>query len=520
MLLLIALATALIAPGGTPGANGPIFNDCPPQLQRARCGTIRVPLDRANPSLGTTRIAFGLVHRRDTSQPSLGTIVPNPGGPGVAVLESSESQYTRTLAPLLDRRDLLLVDPRGTGRSDRISCSTLDGPALAFASGEESLERIGACGRELSRRAGAYNSAAVADDIEAVRAALGLKRLDLWGDSYGTYLMPVYAARHPERVQSIVLNGAGGVGADPWGRDNLRAALWGIRLVCARTRACNGEAVLRDVARLATRLRQHPIPFTFSAGNERLRARIDEAALAQIVWNGGDSSAFGRIPGAVTSALAGDFAPLQRLVANQTLGWAAILANPAFSSAQNFATNCNDYPRVFSYADPPAARRAAYERALKAIAPAGFWPFSPDAWTQTGQGGAQCLDWPNTPTSETPLRAGSLPDVCVLVLSGDLDANSPSSAGRETAARFRRGTFVEIPNAGHTPAAHSSCAMKLALRFVATLHVNARSCARTGPPPRVAGRAWRRRNGSRCPPFGPRRSRQAPGVRTPATPDH
>jgi len=41
-----------------------------------------------------------------------------------------------------------------------------------------------------------------------VRAALGLEQLDLWGDSYGTFLMPVYAARHPEHVRSIVLNGA------------------------------------------------------------------------------------------------------------------------------------------------------------------------------------------------------------------------------------------------------------------------------------------------------------------------
>jgi hypothetical protein len=82
--------------------------------------------------------------------------------------------------------------------------------------------------------------------------------------------------------------------------------------------------------------------------------------------------------------------------------------------------------------------------------------------------------------------------VPVLVLAGDLDANSPTPAGRRIAAQFPRATFVEIPNAGHTPTSRSSCAMNLALRFIATLRVHARACARTGAPPRVAGPAPRR----------------------------
>ena len=60
-----------------------------------------------------------------------------------------------------------------------------------------------------------YGSGDVADDIDAVRAALGLGKLDLWGDSYGTFLMGVYAARHPEHVRSIVLDGAFPIAFDP-----------------------------------------------------------------------------------------------------------------------------------------------------------------------------------------------------------------------------------------------------------------------------------------------------------------
>jgi pimeloyl-ACP methyl ester carboxylesterase len=495
LLALVAVAATLGLGRTAVAADAPQVGACTglPNLERAQCGTIRVPLDRTNPRLGTTQVAFAFLPRTDTSRPSLGTLVPNPGGPGVGVISSSESRYTTSLAPLLDRRDLLLVDPRGTGRSDAIACTTLSGTAPAFATGEQMLARIGACGRELGARVGAYGTAAVADDIEAVRAALGLERLDLWGDSYGTYLMPVYAARHPEHVQSMVLSGAGPIAFDPWRRDHLGAAVRGIRVVCARTRSCSGDAVLRDIARLAARLRERPVPFTFSIGGDRVRGRVDEGVLAEIVFTSGTSAAFGRIPGAVASALAGDFASLQRMAANQTLALAGIFSDPSFSAAHNFAVNCHDYPRVFSYADTPVARRAAYERALDAVDPRDFWPFSPDGWVNGGQASAGCLDWPSDATAGSPLPAGArFPNVPVLVLSGELDANSPSAEGRKAAAQFARATFVEIPNAGHTPAAQSACALNLALRFVATHQANANACARTGTPPRVSPPAPRR----------------------------
>ena len=77
------------------------------------------------------------------------------------------------------------------------------------------IARIGVCGHQLGARASLYGTAAAADDLEAVRAALGLQRLDLWGASYGTYLMTVYAARHPAHVQSLVLHGAYPIDFDP-----------------------------------------------------------------------------------------------------------------------------------------------------------------------------------------------------------------------------------------------------------------------------------------------------------------
>src|SRR3954470_19890300 len=75
---LLGLGLAALSPGATP--KRVIFGDCPktPALVRAQCGSVRVPLDRANPGLGTTRVAFALIRRRNAQRPSLGTIVPNP----------------------------------------------------------------------------------------------------------------------------------------------------------------------------------------------------------------------------------------------------------------------------------------------------------------------------------------------------------------------------------------------------------------------------------------------------------
>ena len=310
--------------------------------QRQRPGRPR------RPGLGTTSVAFALVPRRDAARPSLGTIV-GPGGPGSFLIDRA-TQVVATFAPLMDRRDLVLVDPRGTGRSDPIACRSLADVALGFTPPAQMSAAIGACGRELGPRAGAYGNAAVADDLDAVRAALGIERLDLFGASYGTYLMTVYAGRHPEHVRSIVLDAGYPIAYDAWGLDKLAAARRGVRLVCARTRACRGSAVLADVARLATRLRRHPMSFIARAGDRQLHLRMDENALAIAVYGSGDPRSLARLPAMVRSALEGDLTPLRRSIETWQLGAAGVLADPARAAA-------------------PASRRSSRARAATSRAP-------------------------------------------------------------------------------------------------------------------------------------------------------
>jgi pimeloyl-ACP methyl ester carboxylesterase len=264
-------------------------------------------------------VAFALVPRREATKPSAGTLAFNPGSPGEPTIDHA-ADTAKMLAPLLDHRDLLLVDPRGTGRSSALHCRRDDHPRVAdvFAGPARTLEIIGECGRELGPLTAYYGTAAVADDFDAVRAALGVERLDLWGNSYGTYLMPVYAARHPEHVRSIVLSGAYPIDFDPWGRDRAAATRRAVRLVCARTHGCRGEAVVRDLAALATRLRHHPLTFDVAVGPRHYPGRLDEKVLAALVYAGGPHG-LAQLPAIVANGRAGDLAPLRRIVETNLL---------------------------------------------------------------------------------------------------------------------------------------------------------------------------------------------------------
>jgi hypothetical protein len=248
-----------------------------------------------------------------------------------------------------------------------------------------------------------------------------------------------------------------------------------------------------DVARLAARLRRAPVSFTARAGARRFRLRLDESALAMVVY-AADPRGLGRLPGLVRSALAGDLVPLRRRVETLKLSIAGALANPEAGGGAGetafLAGACHDFPRAFSYADPVAARVAAHERVLAAIEATAVVPFSRPGWVHAGfEAPDWCLSWPVDAMAGPPLAPGApLPAVPVLVLSGDLDANVPASQGRAAAALFPRATFVEIPNVGHTPTGGSACAAALAAHFVRVLAVDVRACAGTGAPPPVTRR--------------------------------
>ncbi|GIE76295.1 esterase [Actinoplanes philippinensis] len=432
--------------------------DCPelPGLPTARCGSIAVPRDRDAPANGTIDVGFALVPHTDTTRPGLGTIVPNPGGPGGSTIDLAGTLFTEALAPLLDRYDVLLIDTRGVGRSSALQCPALDGPARVFASRQRQRELIGRCGEQLGDKIGDYSTNAVADDIDTVRATLGLSRLDLLGVSYGTYLMAAYAQRHPEHVRSISLAGAYAVNVDTTGEVGAAAFRRAMRLVCDRTGECDGDRVLTDLAALLKRLRAHPEKLTVDGHRVDLDEWQMTTVAGRIFASRPDSGAALALARAAASARHGDLGPARALVRTSLHASAQIYSyGPlALSDAQAWAVTCHDYPRDFDYADPVGTRVREYDTAQAHLDDADFAPFSAAAWvSRADYDTGACLNWPGDATMTSPFPAGSaLPDVPVLVLSGDLDANTPIESGDAAAAQFPHATTRVIEGAGHTPA--------------------------------------------------------------------
>ena len=444
-------------------------------IPMARCGVLNLPLDRRHPERDTTPVGFALIPHTDTTKPGLGTIVPNPGGPGDSAIDLAGEKFAEGFASLSDRRDLLLIDPRGVGRSGPIACPALAGPDRAFLGLEQQRTLIGRCGHELGKRVGDYGTAAFADDIDAVRARLGVDRLDLVGISYGTYLMPVYAQRHPTHVRTVTLSGAFAVNINPIGTGDVAAFRRAVTLVCQRTEKCSGTAVLSDIAALAKRLRAHPSRVDVTYQGATHHVVLDEwrmtSTAAGVFASAADTDKELALASAAAAARRGNLEPFRQLVrADLTKSADALsMSSNLYSDTLSWAATCHDYPHDFDDADSPTVRRADYTWIQSRLSARDFAPFSPKAWlTRADYDTAACLNWPNDPTAKSPLpRGAKLPNVPVLVQSGDLDANTTSQAGRQAAAQFHCATFREYKNVGHTPGTVPEGVVDV-LNFIAT----------------------------------------------------
>ena len=189
------------------------------------------------------------------SRPALGTMLAIEGGPGFSTTDSRDS-YLKLLAPLRARRDLLLVDLRGTGLSEALDCKTFRRDVKRY------VARAGQCAAELGPRRDFFGTGNAVDDIAAVLDALRIRQVDVYGDSYGSYAAQVFAARHPDRLRSLVLDGTYPVpGTDPAFGDLAEATQRALRLVCARRPSCaaRGEDPVAVVGRLVARLRAQPL---------------------------------------------------------------------------------------------------------------------------------------------------------------------------------------------------------------------------------------------------------------------
>ena len=429
-------------------ASGTLLAPCddPPD---SLCGSIDVPLDRSQPAGPTTPVFFSVIPHSG-SGPVAGTILASAGGPGFS--SSAEGFFPFLFGPLLDHRDLLTIDLRGTGRSAPIDCAALQHGEGAL------LDAIGECGAQLGAAASRFGSADRAEDIEDVRAALGIPKLDYFGLSGGGLQAQAYAVRHGDRLRTLVLDAPYRVGFDDaFQSPSVTALLRGVELICRRSPSCDAAdpRPLRTLRRLIATVRRHPVAGTaLGADGETHRVVVDETRLVNLLADpSGGFLDLSEISAAGRALQRGDAAPLLRMAAETDFPSFFDAGDPRFFSAGDFyATFCADGSFPWDEGAPEPTRRRQYDAAVAALPRSAFAPFSVGAWERSLVATADiCVPWPARTHVEPPIPAGArFPAVPTLVLTGDLDAAVPSESARAVARRFPRAQLVTVANAGHT----------------------------------------------------------------------
>jgi pimeloyl-ACP methyl ester carboxylesterase len=479
------LAGALLALvlGGAPAASAaPTWQRCRDAEARddgARCGVVRAPLDRSGHVPGSIGVYFELYGRLDRRRPRLSTMVSIEGGPGYSTTSDRASRLALA-GPLRTRRDLVLVDLRGTGRSAPLRCRSFDEGLVPY------LARSGACARELGAATDLFGTHAAVEDLAAVLGALRTGPVDLYGDSYGSYFAQDFALWHPRMLRTLVLDATYAVpGTDAFWRDLAKATRDAIVRACARWPRCPVPApqAIASIAAYVQEVRAHPFSGVApDADGTRRLVRVDENALVLTALGGAFTYVVWRdLLAAVAAARHGDRAPILRLVAENAVPAGGQGPVRDYSEGLYLAVICHDYPQPYDVSAPLAVRSAQFAASQAALRDADFAPFSAEAFTGTDyQGVGACLRWPAPAHPDPPAPPGArYPDVPTLVLVGDLDSITPLDDSAVVARRFPHGRLVVIRNQVHVTALadHDGCAARIVRRFVRVESAGDTSCA-------------------------------------------
>ncbi|MEM1116128.1 MAG: alpha/beta fold hydrolase [Bacteroidota bacterium] len=397
----------------------------------AEVGRFRVPENRSRPDGRTIELAFV---RFPSTNPNPGPpIVYLAGGPGGSGSIAASGTRFNLFQSLREVADVIAFDQRGTGLSDRLpDCPhTATFPyevpttrAAYDAAYADLARRCEAHWRRLGVDLAAYTTEASADDLDALRQAIGADQISLWAISYGTHLALSTIRRHPEAVARAVLAGVEGPDHTVKRPSDQQDLLVEIDRI---TRESNPESTfLADAEAVLDRLRADPVTTEVERGGEAVTVGIS-AFDVQLMAAGmlGSPEWSMQLPAMVAAMRAGDFASTA-----QTLLWfkgEARLGN-AMSVAMDAASGAS---LVRSAEIDREARETLLGDAIAASERATF-----GVWSTPGLGPA--------------FRAPIVSDVPTLFISGTLDGRTPVRNADEVRQGFSRHAHLVIDGAGHS----------------------------------------------------------------------
>ncbi len=428
-------------------------NSCASDIE---CATVQVPFDPADPAGEKVGLFVSRRRARNTAS-RIGVLFINPGGPGAPTFDLVRNAQLIVSAEVLDRFDIIGVDPRGTSRSGPITCS-VGGGSPRTASRESTVRSVytelaRACGAVEGRRLEFLDTPTAARDLDAVRVALGEERISFLGLSYGTYLGAVYESLFPTHSARIILDSAitpshfGG----PMFLDRAAAketALDGFLLACS-----NGQlspCAFNDGSDLKAKYARVRSAWIATAGRTSERI-FDSQVDAMVGYPRNGWPVLGRALQEIVTTGRPNFA--QTSSDSQTRDERdRISPTDNFSELTNLAINCRDgiLPR-------DAATYDAITQQLPAIAPRFVGIASSFALAAL-----TCVDWPAALVSVPTFRPLGVP---TLVIANRFDLTTPLLWSQTLAGDLTAPLLVR-EGGGHVAVDKSECVRNVVARFL------------------------------------------------------
>ena len=306
--LLAGLVAAIAVAGPAPAQAALRFERC--SGYGYACARMGVPLDRTGVVPG--RLTLRIQRLRSRIRPARGVVFVLAGGPGQSATAAFAGDGAGLLYPVSRSRDVIVFDQRGTGRSGALRCRALEDANLLDATVAASR-----CAAELGPRRALYTTADTVEDMEAIRRALGVERIGIYGTSYGTKVALAYALRYPSQVERLALDSVVEAnGPDPLYRDTFAATPRALRALCGTACRSFTRDPVADLERLVARLRRGPQRGRLVDEHGRSRtSSFNRADLFSVLVAGDlDPALRAAFPGAVRSALSDDAAAMLRLL--------------------------------------------------------------------------------------------------------------------------------------------------------------------------------------------------------------
>ncbi|MDP9088574.1 MAG: alpha/beta hydrolase [Pseudomonadota bacterium] len=414
----------------------------------ARCGTLRVPLDREHPRAGSIDLKLAVVPalNRRSSEPPLFLLA---GGPGQSALQVYVA-FSGAFARVNRNHAIVLLDQRGTGSSSAQSCDYPEDwqepvdpiPALRKATLD--------CIAKLGQQVRFYTTSIAVRDLDEARAALGYEQIDLYGASYGTRVAQLYMRRYPARVHAVILDGVT-YAQQLIGLDTPEDGENALHLIMARCRqapdcAATYPELQKDLDSLLTRFGAQKVMVTIDDPNSGLpmdlefNHRILGAALRFLSYSAMQASL---LPALIHQASTSKLRPLasQSVMNSRQIG-------DQLASGMQYSVICSEDEPFFAAAKIDRAALAKTYQGTDLI----------DSLHEI------CRLWPRGPV-DADLHEPLHSDIPTLLLSGEADPVTPPADAERAAMGLTHHRHLILQGEGHGQLA-TGCVPRLMADFL------------------------------------------------------